>query len=166
MNEFILADANMCIGCRTCEIACSLAHSSQATLDHANFYPRLVVNKLSEVSVPVMCHQCDNAPCVSACPTAALTRGKRAVEADSSRCIGCLSCMVACPFGVITIESPPETQGFSIIKCDLCATREAGPACVEVCPTFALKKTLPGKLDELKTQRREATAFQRPAGKR
>ena len=147
MTDFILVDPQRCIACRTCEIACAQAHLAQGSLGKGAFFPRLIVNKLSRTSAPVMCHQCENAPCVSACPTAALTIGPQAILADSSRCIGCKSCMVACPFGCITIEGGEAMGAREIIKCDLCASREAGPACVEVCPTYALKKM---QADELK----------------
>ncbi|WP_435928104.1 4Fe-4S dicluster domain-containing protein [Dryocola sp. BD613] len=158
MTDFILADPQRCIACRTCEIACAQAHASPGCVSKENFFPRLTVNKLSRASAPVMCHQCENAPCISACPTRALTMGKHAVLAESALCIGCRSCMVACPFGCILIEASPLSGMAEIIKCDLCASREAGPACVEVCPTFALQKIEADKLQSLQEERIKKTA--------
>lgn len=63
------------------------------------------------ISAPVMCHQCENAPCVGACPVGALTMGEQVVQANSARCIGCQSCVSACPFGMITIQSLPGIPG-------------------------------------------------------
>ncbi|WHP31898.1 4Fe-4S dicluster domain-containing protein [Trabulsiella odontotermitis] len=134
MTRFIVASADDCIGCRTCELACALEHEPGVT----QLLPRLTVMRLSQLSVPVMCHQCENAPCVAACPVAALTMGAASVEADDSRCIGCQSCAVACPFGAITIVTS-ENRHPRIVKCDMCGQRDAGPACVEVCPTTALR---------------------------
>ncbi|EPK7358596.1 4Fe-4S dicluster domain-containing protein [Kluyvera intermedia] len=150
MTHFILADADACIGCRTCEVACALEHST----DSSPFAPRLTVLRLDTVSVPAMCHQCENAPCVAACPVGALGIGSERVEANSSACIGCQSCVIACPFGAISIGAAAE-----IVKCDLCYGRERGPACVDVCPTSALRKITENELRTLQQQRQRATVF-------
>lgn len=150
MTHFILADADACIGCRTCEVACALEHSTESS----PFAPRLTVLRLDTLSVPAMCHQCDNAPCVAACPVGALGIGSERVEANSSACIGCQSCVVACPFGAISIGAAAE-----IVKCDLCYGRERGPACVDVCPTSALRKITENELRSLQQQRQRATVF-------
>ena len=123
----------------------------------AEFHPRLKVMRLDELSVPVMCHQCENAPCVGACPTGALSMGAEKVEADGGRCIGCQSCVVACPFGAITIEVEAGVTPV-IVKCDLCGNRERGPACVDVCPTAALSIMTEEQLSALQKQRNIATA--------
>ena len=153
MTSFIVASAQACIGCRTCEIACALEHISEGE----EFYPRLKGMRLCDVSVPVMCHQCENAPCIGACPTGALTFGTERVEAQAGLCIGCQSCVVACPFGAISIEVEAR-KAPAIIKCDLCGTRERGPACVDVCPTSALRKMTGQELEALQKQRNIATA--------
>lgn len=153
MTSFIVASSQACIGCRTCEVACALEHVTTG----AEFHPRLKVMRLNTLSVPVMCHQCENAPCVGACPTGALTSGAERVEADAGRCIGCQSCVVACPFGAIAIE---VSIGYVpvIVKCDLCAGRQSGPACVAVCPTAALRKMTGQQLSAMQKQRNIATA--------
>lgn len=154
MTSFIMANPASCIGCRTCEIACALEHATES----AAFAPRLTVLRLDTLSVPVMCHQCENAPCVGACPVGALSMGDERVEADDSRCIGCQSCVVACPFGVINIASA-KNQSTTIVKCDLCHGRERGPACIDVCPTSALSKITAETLAEMQKQRKITTAF-------
>lgn len=154
MTSFIMANPASCIGCRTCEIACALEHATE----HVAFAPRLTVLRLDTLSVPVMCHQCENAPCVGACPIGALSMGDERVEADDSRCIGCQSCVVACPFGVITVETA-KNQSATIVKCDLCHGRERGPACIDVCPTSALSKITAEALAEMQKQRKITTAF-------
>ncbi|EMO4509082.1 electron transport protein HydN [Klebsiella michiganensis] len=124
MTRFIVASSQACIGCRTCEVACALEHVAPG----AEFHPRLKVMRLDELSVPVMCHQCENAPCVG-----------------------------ACPFGAITIEVEAGLTPV-IVKCDLCGTRERGPACVDVCPTAALSIMTEEQLSALQKQRNIATA--------
>lgn len=61
-----------------------------------------------------------------------------------SRCIGCKSCMVACPFGAMQVRVVEDRV--QALKCDLCAHREGGPACVEACPTHALRCIDPASL--------------------
>ncbi|MDY9240362.1 4Fe-4S dicluster domain-containing protein, partial [Escherichia coli] len=135
MKSLIIVNPADCIGCRTCEVACVVAHPSEQELNADVFLPRLKVQRLDSISAPVMCHQCENAPCVGACPVGALTMGEQVVQTNSARCIGCQSCVSACPFGMITIQSLPGDTRQQIVKCDLCEQREEGPACVESCPT-------------------------------
>lgn len=139
MNPFIVADSLKCIGCRTCEVACVVAHQeSQAceSVSREAFLPRIRVVKGDAFSTAVACHQCEDAPCGNVCPTGAITRDNETIHVDQARCIGCKSCMLACPFGAMNVavqHARPQA-----IKCDLCRHREAGPACVDACPTGAL----------------------------
>ncbi|VTR44874.1 Electron transport protein hydN [Serratia fonticola] len=57
MNQFVIADMKQCIGCRTCEIACVMAHQGDNPLPMTaeNFNPRLRVMKTLSVSVPMLC---------------------------------------------------------------------------------------------------------------
>jgi Fe-S-cluster-containing dehydrogenase component len=84
------------------------------------------------------CNQCAHAPCVTACPTAAMfKRADGIVDFDKAICIGCKACMAACPYDAIFIN--PEDH--SAEKCNFCAHRiDVGlePACVVVCPTEAI----------------------------
>ncbi len=148
MKSLIIVNPADCIGCRTCEVACVVAHPSEQELNADVFLPRLKVQRLDSISAPVMCHQCENAPCVGACPVGALTMGEQVVQTNSARCIGCQSCVSACPFGMITIQSLPGDTRQQIVKCDLCEQREEGPACVESCPTQALQLLTERELGE------------------
>ncbi|HHC4764590.1 TPA: 4Fe-4S dicluster domain-containing protein [Escherichia albertii] len=153
MKSLIIVNQTDCIGCRTCEVACVVAHSSEQELNARFFLPRLKVQRLDSVSAPVMCHQCENAPCVRACPVHALTMGEQVVQANAARCIGCQRCVSACPFGMITVQILPGNTRPLIVKCALCEHRVAGPACVESCPTKALQLMTEGELKRIRRQR-------------
>ena len=99
------------------------------------------------------------AECVEVCPTGALSRpdADSPVTINHELCIGCKACMMVCPFGVISLSAE---EGKAIIKCDLCVDRlEEGrePACVEACPTGALRFTT---LDEYLAERRTRAAHE------
>lgn len=154
MGRFVFAVAEKCIGCRTCEIACVKAHPDEnghTTLTLGNFAPRLHVVKSRTVTAPVQCHHCDNAPCIAVCPTRALVYDNDTVQMVNERCIGCSQCVVACPFGAMTLidvgsstadpligHYPLNQTKYRAHKCDLCNGRSEGPACIAVCPTKAL----------------------------
>ncbi len=141
MNRFILADAAKCIGCRTCEVACVMAHqdAQSSTVSARTFTPRIRIIKGSYVSTAVACRHCEDAPCVGVCPSGALVIENDAVQIREANCIGCKSCMMACPFGAIDIVTAhSDIAPVNVVKCDLCQHRSAGPACVAACPTGAL----------------------------
>lgn len=157
MNRFIIADPNRCIGCRTCEIACAMAHNNDLAISASSFSPRITVIREADITVPVMCKQCEDAPCAKACPTGALVRANGFVEIHEGRCIGCKSCIIACPFGAIDISM--KAGKASVIKCDLCVDNEAGAACISVCPTDALSVCDQLQLSELKQEKLLRTAI-------
>ena len=142
MNRFIMADSEKCIGCRTCEVACAVSHQEFVTAN--DFMPRIRVVKGDSYTTAVGCHQCEDAPCANVCPTGAIRRSAGAWLVEQARCIGCKSCMVACPFGAMQVRVVEDRV--QALKCDLCAHREGGPACVEACPTHALRCIDPASL--------------------
>jgi Fe-S-cluster-containing hydrogenase components 2 len=144
MNRFIMADAAKCIGCRTCEAACAVAHQDSDAVSSATFSPRIRVVKGDAYTTAVGCHQCEDAPCANVCPTRAIHRHAGAWQVEQARCIGCKSCVVACPFGAMQVRLVDNCA--RALKCDLCAHREGGPACVEACPTRALRCVDPVRL--------------------
>ncbi len=139
MYELVLyPDINICLGCKTCEIACAVEHSEGKDLFSAlaeGVKSRMDV-VYAGVPVPMNCRHCEDAPCIEVCPTSAIQRSETGpVVIDISLCIGCKSCAIVCPYGAIKFDK-------RAFKCDQCVERlEAGlePACVEACPVNALK---------------------------
>src|SRR5579883_1750363 len=133
-------DQRKCIGCHACTVACKSEHDVPIGVY------RTWVKYIEKGQFPDSrryflvnrCNHCDNAPCVAICPTKALyKREDGIVDFDSSRCIGCKSCMQACPYDALYIDPNTHTAA----KCNYCAHRtELGlePACVVVCPEHAI----------------------------
>lgn len=73
MNRFILADAQKCIGCRTCEVACVVSHQQDqdcSGVSATHFAPRIRVVKNDELSTATLCRQCEDAPARMCAPRA------------------------------------------------------------------------------------------------
>jgi len=131
----------VCIGCRLCEVYCQLKHACSADLVKAFKrespppLPRLRVDEKGVVSLSVRCQQCDEAPCIQACLTGALSRDpeSRLVRVDEEKCIGCWTCLLVCPLAAIM----QDTEQKKALKCDFCQAEEI-PVCVANCPNEAL----------------------------
>ena len=130
-----------CMGCHLCEVYCQLQHARSKDIIKAlrretpRPLPRLRVEERGVVSFSVRCQQCDEAPCVQACITGALARNpvSSLIEIDQERCIGCWTCLLACPLGAIK----QDIEQKKVLKCDLCQGEEI-PVCVANCPNKAL----------------------------
>ncbi|SPW34869.1 Electron transport protein hydN [Edwardsiella tarda] len=173
MNRFVIADPKKCIGCRTCEIACVMAHREESELHNLsrdNFTPRIHVIKGDNISTAILCRQCEDAPCANVCPNGAISRQQDFICVDQEKCIGCKTCVVACPYGTMEVVTTAVTQRYSsqgclsgskaeANKCDLCHHRANGPACVEACPTEALRLIDRNAMQALIQERRQRAAF-------
>jgi Fe-S-cluster-containing dehydrogenase component/formate-dependent nitrite reductase membrane component NrfD len=133
-------DQRTCIGCHACTVACKTEHD--IPLGQFRTWVKYVDSGLfpdSTRDFAVMrCNHCTDAPCVKMCPTNALfKRDDGIVDFDGDACIGCKSCMQACPYDAIYIDAESNTAA----KCNFCAHRvDDGlePACVTVCPTHSI----------------------------
>ena len=127
----LVVDIQRCTGCHQCELACSFAKHQHFSIPDA----RLNVIQWEDrcLSVPVVCLQCEDAPCLNVCPTKAISQNAEtgAKEVDADACIGCQMCVMVCPTGSIRID---RYDG-KAVKCDLCG---GDPECVKVCAPDAL----------------------------
>ncbi len=142
MKGMIVIQADKCLGCKSCELACSVEHSESKellTAIHETPTPAFRV-EVSEGKKFVICLHCKNARCIDACEPKALYREDldSPVRVDNELCSGCKSCITACPFKAIKFDDKTDT----IIKCDQCferLERDELPACVTACPTSAME---------------------------
>jgi Fe-S-cluster-containing dehydrogenase component len=136
----VIIDLDRCIGCSSCRVACSRTHQMDLNLNQAIAEP--------VAAFPAHCRHCENPACAAACPKDAIVKGEDGiVRRFTFKCIGCLSCAVACPFGAIDISHLRNV----IAKCDLCYQRlDEGlePACVTTCVSGALSFEDPGDVIE------------------
>ena len=136
----IFVRLDRCMSCHSCEIACGVAHSAEQSL-YAALYekprpkPRLYVEWVApDRGVPILCRHCEDAPCMHACIAGAISRSSAGVVlTDADKCIGCWTCVMVCPYGVIG----RHLEEHKAYRCDRCPDREI-PACVGACPTRAL----------------------------
>ena len=166
-----------CKGVRKCVEACvaenntgrdsSMQYIRVLELDHGDmnlnradhYYEAETVPQPGKFYLPVQCMQCDNPPCVSACPVEATWQERDGITVvDYDWCIGCRYCMAACPYWArhfnwneptLPAEAPnPDTHFLGnrprprgvVEKCTFCIQRSRKgrqPACVEACPTGA-----------------------------
>jgi molybdopterin-containing oxidoreductase family iron-sulfur binding subunit len=108
MSKYVMViDLQRCTGCGGCIVACKnennlpegIAWSSKIT-ETAGTFP-----DVRFTYIPTLCNHCDNAPCVSGCPTSAMHKGEGGITLhDPDLCIGCRYCMARCPYGVISFN--------------------------------------------------------------
>ena len=138
----ILVRSEHCLGCKSCELACAIAHSASKTLFGAiaELKPpqkRVFVETNGSLNFPLQCRQCSDSPCVHACMSGAMQIDLKTglIQVEEERCVGCFMCVMVCPFGVIA-EIPAARK---VAKCDRCQDLDYNPACVSACPTKALE---------------------------
>lgn len=166
----MLIDQERCIGCWTCSVICKMENN----VGLGNWWNRILSSGHSEYGdspamgldgqpeltyQPTACMHCENAPCVRACPTGATYKNEDGLTAqDYKKCIGCRTCMAACPYNarVFNWGTPQQVPAFEddhvgdarvpvrpkgvVEKCTFCQEKVAQgeePACVAGCPAKA-----------------------------
>ncbi len=163
MTKFAMAiDKKRCVACNRCSMACKVEHNLPLGL----LWNQALYNGTDRLLVPqgtqeeglktemytLACQHCDEPACVEACPTgASAKREDGIVTVDYETCIGCESCVAACPYeGVRTnAKDPqwaldfkvgdaavPDIVRNTVSKCTFCVERiDRGerPACADIC---------------------------------
>lgn len=137
MPKQIKIIAEKCIGCKSCELACSLANNGEMNPSMSRI--KVITFIEGKYSLPYnfvsTCRQCADAPCLSSCPVNAISRlpnSTKAVTIDRDQCIGCGKCIDACPFGAMLFDR----EARKVFKCELCGGDF--PACASICPSGAI----------------------------
>ncbi len=159
--KVIAVHLDRCTGCKTCELYCATERGSngktllRAVQERPLPQARVRVEGSNEVPVAMQCRQCRQAPCLDACLTGALRRDGESgvVVIQENNCIGCWTCTLFCPYGVIY----PWPQRKIALKCDRCVYMEV-PVCVDVCPTKALELIDVDQYEDLLRVKRAETA--------
>nr|WP_279529794.1 4Fe-4S dicluster domain-containing protein [Halospeciosus flavus] len=183
----IFPDVEACIDCGGCVVACKrtweLPRDEQrisiSTMlegqEGAEGYNASSSQALAkgmdpgETSIPMQCYHCENAPCVSVCPTDALRKDDDGfVDVVDDLCVGCQYCLSACPFGAPQFPESNDGgiadftgSGGTMDKCTMCEERQdvgKGPACAEECATDAI---LVGTTEQIadEMEKRESEPF-------
>lgn len=144
MSYQLLTDENACIACKACEVHCKVWNRVPAGLKLGVLIcdgPHFRQGRESKPAMRTLympCQHCDEAPCITACPTTAMRRREDGiVYVESTACTGCRACLLACPWQVPQFDAAAGKMR----KCDFCRDRvDQGllPACVTGCTTKAL----------------------------
>jgi len=131
MAKVLHVDHQKCTGCQLCELVCAVSHDGISNPARSRI--RVVKWEAEGLYIPMTCQQCQDAPCLNVCPVKAISRNEELarVAVDYDVCIGCRSCVSACPFGAM-IFNPTDRQVF---KCDLC---DGDPQCARFCEVKAV----------------------------
>ncbi len=154
MEKVIQVDIEKCIGCRSCEVACSLKNVGNSNPTRSKI--RVIrYERRGEFHnyVPMICQQCSTPLCLEACPVNAIAKNTEtgAMVVSEQTCVGCKVCTVACPIGGVSMD-PVTNLAF---KCDLC---DGDPECVKYCEPKAISYVDKDKLD-LRTKRAKSKRF-------
>lgn len=121
-----------CVGCRLCEMFCSLAHEGECSTVKS----RIKIHRDEEFgnNVVSLCLHCAGAYCLESCAYEALSRDEKtgAIVVDDQACTSCEACLSACPVGAISLNPGKDV----VLKCDLCG---GDPECVKICYRQALR---------------------------
>ena len=158
MKRILDFDMAKCSACGACMIACMDQNDIHAENKQTPF--RTCYDLQLNVGInakfaylSVACMHCNDAPCITGCPTGCLYKDPdtNLTLFDNTNCIGCHSCAMTCPIGAPTFG--PEGK---MVKCDGCAERiKYGyePACTLICPTGALHSYTKAEYEDVLQQR-------------
>lgn len=134
----VYANEKWCLGCHLCEYNCAFANSGEVNMVKAlkgkKIFPRIHVDGDNIINFAVSCRHCQDPICVKSCISGALSIKDGVICIDHDKCVGCLTCILVCPYGAVA-----EGENGVVQKCELCLENSCGePACVKGCPNNAI----------------------------
>ena len=136
----VYVNEEWCLGCHLCEYNCAFANSGETDMVKAlkgkPIYPRIRVEDSGkdDIHFAVSCRHCTDPICVKSCISGALSIQDGVISVDQSKCVGCLTCVLVCPYGALA-----PNEGGVMQKCELCLQNSCGePACVKGCTNRAI----------------------------
>lgn len=143
MAKILSIDHDKCTSCRLCELVCSAMGTGVYRPSRSRI--RVAIKADDAFYFPMVCMQCDDAPCIEACPSEALVRdpNTRAVVVVEENCDECGLCESACPYGMIRCLDGKAQ------KCELCG---GDPECVRFCASGAIRYEVPEQESETARQ--------------
>ena len=134
----VYVNEEWCLECHLCEYNCAYANSGLkdmvAALKDKKIFPRIHVEGEERITFAVSCRHCTDPICVKSCIAGAIVKRDGVVRIDRNKCVGCLTCVLTCPYGALA----PGEDGI-MQKCELCLDNSCGaPACVTGCPNRAI----------------------------
>ncbi len=134
----IYVNEKWCLGCHLCEYNCAFANSGMKdmvlALKDKKIFPRIHIEGDERITFAVSCRHCTDPLCVKSCIAGAISKVDGVVKIDKTKCVGCLTCVLVCPHGALSLGEDGVMQ-----KCELCLENACGkPACVTGCPNRAI----------------------------
>lgn len=169
MTKYGMAvDTKRCMGCNMCTMSCRVDHNlpsevlySKALTEGGEVFrvpTGTYPNNLTIKFYTLGCQHCDDPACVSVCPTGAAYKREEdgLVLIDAEACIGCETCVSACPYENVRTLIPaepawpvdfkmgdwsvPDHKPSTMEKCTFCVERlDRGerPLCADLCSAVA-----------------------------
>ncbi len=134
----VYVNEKWCLGCHLCEYNCAFANSGMTDMVKAlkdkPIYPRVHIEQSDDITYAVSCRHCKDPLCVKSCIASAISIVDGVVKIDKTKCVGCLTCVLVCPYGAVRPGPTGAAQ-----KCELCLENSCGePSCVKGCPNNAI----------------------------
>ncbi|MFH0875759.1 MAG: 4Fe-4S dicluster domain-containing protein [archaeon] len=134
-HKIIVCNTEKCTGCRICEYICS-------SVNEGVINPRTSRIKTIRIDpvfdLALSCRKCEKPKCINSCARNAISQDEttRQIVISKEKCDGCGYCIKDCPYGVLTLGIDKKIASV----CDSCTEKNVGiPACVDYCPTGAIK---------------------------
>ena len=139
----IMINAENCMGCKNCAVACMRSHGENHNNLHALNLSSVVNESRNAILLdagqrykPLFCRHCEDPACVKSCISGAMAKNAAGyVRYNEEKCAACFMCVMNCPYGVL---KPDRATGTAVVKCDFCAHEGDNPNCAAACRSEAI----------------------------